>query len=79
MKVTSIFNVLTFLTKLNVFTISRFSLALLSIIVDMVVFFNKTKESKLEGDTLLTIVLASFGSIKNGKRVEAWLIYLKMD
>lgn len=79
MKVTSIFNVLTFLTKLNVFTISRFSLALLSIIVDMVVFFNKTKESKLEGDTLLTIVLASFGSIKNGKRAEAWLIYLKMD
>lgn len=79
MKVTLIFNVLTFLMKSNVFTISGFSSALLSIIVDMDVFFNKTKESKLKGDTLLTIVLASFGSIKNGKWEEAWLIYLKMD
>lgn len=71
MDVSLIFNLLAFITKSNVFTINEFFSILLSIIVDMDVFSNKIEESKHEGDTLCTIILASFGSEKNGKQVEA--------
>jgi hypothetical protein len=43
---------------------------LLSSIVDMDVFSNKIEESKHERDILCTIILASFGSEKNGKQAE---------
>lgn len=64
MEVYLIFNLLAFLTKSNVFTISEFSSILLSIIVDMDIFSNKIKEGKHEGDTLFTIKLASLVVLK---------------